>query len=118
MFSVMIFIFLVFVAIVSVLFYMTRVFGQQYNSLREELTKTQDMLRTFEARLSASPENSAVNPQPGAGCAMSDYAVDSPLSMIDPDKSLKPGIADSPLDLHFDLETKDEPAAQRQSILK
>jgi hypothetical protein len=87
----MLFVFFVFAGIVLVLFRMTRVLEQRYDSLRVELIKTQDMLRSFEARLPVAVQDAvAVN-------------ADDLIDMAGP-VAAKTDVFDSALDLHFDPE--------------
>ncbi|MDR1660629.1 MAG: hypothetical protein LBR94_09910 [Desulfovibrio sp.] len=107
MFSVMAFMFLAFFGIVLVLFYMMRVAGQRHGILREELLKTQNILRALEARLSA-PDKADLNATAPVAAkrddalASSEYAVESLLAMRETGAPRKTEVFDPALDLHFD----------------
>jgi hypothetical protein len=107
MFSVMAFMFLVFFGIVLVLFYMMRVSGQRYGILREELLKTQNMLRALETGLSA-PDRAGLNAASPVAAKRNEvsmppeYAVESPLAMRETGALPQTAAFDPALDLHFD----------------
>jgi hypothetical protein len=113
MFSVMAFVFLAFFGIVLVLFYMMRISGQRYEILREELLKTQGMLRSLDAAHAPFPDkidsNAAalVTPKQDDAPMPPGCVIESPLAMPEAGPARKTGVFDPALDLHFDS-TADE----------
>ncbi|MDR3320355.1 MAG: hypothetical protein LBS77_05445 [Desulfovibrio sp.] len=103
MFSIMMFMFLVFLGIVLILFYMMRASERRHNVLREELAKTQDMLRALEARLPAPVTVEPATVCEAGGNAPSEYVIDGPLTMagIGAEAPRKADSFDIGMDLHF-----------------